>query len=121
MTRLLKYILLALAVFAMTWVFATRFTSNQTILLSSGLAASLVVVFALRRILDRVPLYRAFLIIVSLALLTIPALGPREQDSLEKRKLAEFPKFRLSNVWKFLFGYDSYFSDRFTYRNDAVK
>ncbi len=121
MTRFLKYLLLAMAIFAMVWVLVMRFTSNQVILIGAAASVSVAVIFAVRNSLDKIPLYRAFLIIISLAMLTIPALGPREQDSFEKRKLAEFPKFRISNIWKFLFEYDNYFSDRFTFRNDAVE
>ncbi|MCO6500401.1 MAG: hypothetical protein J5I47_08510 [Vicingus serpentipes] len=56
-----------------------------------------------------------------LLVLFIPFVGEKETESfLEKRALAEFPKWRWNNVWTFFFGYQEYFDDRFTFRNDII-
>ena len=60
------------------------------------------------------------LIISFIGIITLPLVGPKETESLEKRELSEFPKWRWSNIWIFFKDYQPYFNDRFAYKNTTI-
>jgi len=65
-------------------------------------------------------LNKSLLIFTFLIFIFLPLVGKKETTSLENRTLAPMPEWRWSNIWKFFFQYQSYFEDRFAYRNEMI-
>ncbi len=121
MKNWLKYTLLLLFLFTFSFVLLLQWIISEATLLTAAAAISVSAFFILKHYVASWPFHKFFLIASFLLLITIPMVGPKETTSLENRKLAAFPDFRFSNVWKFLFDYEDYFNDSFSFRNTAVK
>jgi hypothetical protein len=121
MKHLPKYILLAVQLYVLAWVMMLHFSDDQNILIISGIVISIVITFLMRNIISKWTFNKILFIGTFLVILYVPLVGPRETTSFEKRELAPFPEFRAGNPWKFFFGYQSWFNDRFAFRNDAVQ
>ena len=89
-----------------------------TLVVSIVLANSITLLF--RNRFEKFSLSQSILIFSFATIISIPLLGPQENDSLEKRILAKVPTMRLDNIWQFFFDFDNYFTDRMPFRNASV-
>lgn len=121
MKGILKYLVLVIYLFALAYIIFEQFIPNVYGLYGVCAALAIIGFLLLRKHIEPYPFYKFFLIFSFVFLISVPFLGARENSSFEKRALAEFPTFRISNVWKFFFQYQSYFNDRFAFRNEAVQ
>ena len=121
MSRILKYILFFLMLGATFYVALGNFDLNETLLLIIVAIVTVATFFVLRKSIDKFSFSSFILVFLFLFIITIPMIGEKETESFEKRTLAPFPEFRFSNVWKFLFRYQDYFNDHFSFRNEAVQ
>jgi hypothetical protein len=116
MKHLLKYLYLFLCLFVITYVIAVQFIANTMVNCAvSGVVSAGVIAIAVQYI-QRKPFSYLFLVATFLLMIFVPLLGPKASTSLEKRRLASFPEFHSSNIWKFFKQYNDYFSDRFAFR-----
>lgn len=121
MNNLLKYLLVFIYVSLFGYIVLVQFTGSALLIYVLSAAVAIGFILALKNHLQQQPFSRLLLVATFFLLISVPLAGKREESSFEKRTLAEFPKFRWSNVWKFFYGYQSYFNDRFAFRNDAVQ
>lgn len=121
MKNILKYIVLLSFLGLTCYVILEQLIPDFYIQIICAVIASIVAFVFIRKHIEPWAFHKFFLIFSFLFLIFIPMVGPKENDSFEKRKLADFPNFRWSNVWKFLFEYEDYYNDRFAFRNSAVQ
>jgi len=121
MKNLLKYILLLAFIGILSYVLLEQWIGNVNLLIGISSALAIVVFLVIRKHIYTWPFHKFLLVFAFLFLIFIPFVGKKETESFEKRQLAEFPHFRLSNIWKFLFQYEDYFNDRFAFRNSSVQ
>lgn len=118
--KALKYILCYLLFFILSYLL---FENNFELVITSILATicAIISIFLLAKTsVLNANFNTIFFITVFTLILFIPFVGKKEQDSLEKRKLKDFPEWRWTNVWKFFKEYQSYFNDRFAFKNSLV-
>lgn len=121
MQNILKYTFLIAITFAFAYLCLEQFIPNLYLLILVCLVISTGGFFVLRKSISSYPFYKLFLIYSFIFFITVPLVGTKEAESLEKRELAPFPEFRMSNVWVFFKGYERYFNDRFAFRNLMLK
>ncbi len=121
MKNLLKYLLLILFISVFSYVLLENWILSKVLLYTSTIVLAAILFFILRKYIEPWPFHKFLLVFTFLFLIYSPMVGRKETDSLEKRKLAQFPKFRLGNIWKFLHEYDDYFTDRFAFRNKMLE
>jgi len=100
-----------------TWIITDQWIESAALMYSICVAVPLVSAYLLYGKIKNIRFSSYFLIASFILVIAVPFVGPKETESLEKRELAPYPKFRVSNVWKFLKEYKKYFEDRFAYRN----
>lgn len=98
-----------------------QWISNSILLYVSVTILTTGFFILIRKYIITWPFHKFLLVFAFLFLIYTPMVGRKESESLEKRKLTAFPEFRLGNVWKFLQGYESYFNDRFAFRNKLLE
>ncbi len=119
--KALKYIILFIYAFVFFAIVLNNFIPiNFYLAISSALLAA-IGFYMLKKYMVLLPLNKLLLLGVFLLLITGPLVGKKETDSLEKRDLASFPEFHISNIWKFFFGYQTYFEDHFAFRNEFLR
>lgn len=121
MKGILKYIVLLAYLLAFSFILLKQFIPNEYVLYGSCAALTIISFIMIKKYISDYPFYKFFLIFTFVFLISVPFVGEKENTSFEKRALAEFPAFKLSNIWKFFFQYQSYFNDRFAFRNEAVQ
>ncbi len=87
---------------------------------SISIVASIIGIFLFKEKIKDFSLNKSLLIFTFLIFIFVPLVGKKQTTSLENRTLAPFPEWRWSNIWKFLFQYQTYFEDRFAYRNEMI-
>lgn len=121
MNNILKYILIFIYVVLFIHITFSQFIPNEIINYAICIIVAIGFILFTRSHINKQPFSRLLLVATFFFLISVPLAGKKEEDSFEKRALAEFPQFRWGNVWKFFYGYQSYFNDRFAFRNDAVQ
>lgn len=120
MVNFLKYTLLVLCLTVLSFIVLNSFIPifiNGIVSLS---IAVIIVFFLPKETINKCGFNQFYFVTIFLLLIFTPFVGEKENESLEKRKLTEFPEWRWSNVWKFFKEYQNYFNDRFAFRNDAI-
>jgi len=69
------------------------------------LIAAIVVFFIPKETINKSGINQFYFVTIFLLLIFTPFVGEKENESLEKRNLTEFPEWRWSNVWKFFIQY----------------
>ncbi|HMT28232.1 MAG TPA: hypothetical protein PKD91_03020, partial [Bacteroidia bacterium] len=121
MKGILKYFVLIIYLLALSYLILEQILPNKYVMYGSCVILTAISFTLLRKHISYYPFYKFFLIFTFIFLITVPLIGRKESTSFEKRTLAEFPKFRASNICKFFFQYQDYFNDRFAFRNEAVQ
>lgn len=120
MMNFLKYTLLAVCIFVLCFILFNAFIPIYLNgIISFGITV-IIVFFIPKETIKKSGINQFYFVSIFLLLIFTPFVGEKENESLEKRKLKEFPEWRWSNVWKFFKGYQSYFNDRFAYRNSII-
>lgn len=118
--RVFKYILCYLLFFTLSFLLLENFFGQlNNIIVSTIWAFSLLFLLTKTTVLNtnfNTILFVAFFILILFA----PFVGKKQDESLEKRILKEFPEWRWTNVWKFFKEYQAYFEDRFAFRNELI-
>jgi alginate O-acetyltransferase complex protein AlgJ len=121
MKHILKYLVLFAFLGCISFVLFEQYADNNYLLFALCAVVTLAGFYVIRKHIESWKFHKFFLVFSFLFLIFIPFIGQKESESFEKRRLAEFPHLRLSNVWKFLFEYENYFNDRFAFRNSSVQ
>jgi len=121
MNTILKFIIVFIYAALFVYVAIGQFIPNEILIYGICIVVAVGFIILTGKHIMKQPFSRLLLVATFFFLISVPLAGEKEEKSFEKRALAEFPKFRWGNVWKFFFGYQSYFNDRFAFRNDAVQ
>ncbi len=120
MLNFLKYTLLVICLAVLSFVFLNAFIPNIINGIISLSISTIIVFFIPKEIINKSGINQFYFVTIFLLLIFTPFVGEKESESLEKRKLKEFPEWRWSNVWKFFKEYQIYFNDRFPFRNSTI-
>lgn len=120
MKSVVKYIILFIAFTLVSLMIFNRFSTIYIAIAISVIVGATLTYIVSKFIIKKSNLNQLGFVVFFLLVLFIPFFGEKQKESLEKRKLKEFPEWRWSNVWKFFKEYQSYFDDRFAYRNELI-
>lgn len=120
MKKIFKNIILIVVFSSVLLLVFNRFINIYIGILLSLIISSIVAYFVSKFILKKNNINQLYFVGFFLLILFIPFVGEKQQESLEKRNLKEFPEWRWSNVWKFFKEYQIYFDDRFAFRNELI-
>jgi|GEM_PF-1960588 len=121
MKHVLKFTVIFLCIFVLALVVTKKYIGNDHWCYAISALLGLAVSFGSRKYVIAKSFSYLFFTSLFLLIIFLPFIGPKESVSLEKRKLASFPEFHTSNVWRFFKQYNDYFSDRFAFRNEGLQ
>ncbi len=119
MMKFVKYLLLGVVFTTFSYLIFIR-VFNITFAYIFSVLSAILSSYLLRNKVSEFNFNKLFILSFFLLILFIPLVGEKEDTSLENRTLAPFPEWRWSNVWSFFSGYQDYFNDRFTFRNQLI-
>lgn len=120
MKKNLKNSFLFIIISIVLYLALEQFLANSIIIYITVIFLALLLLFLLRNITRRMSFSQLIIIFLFLTIISIPLVGKKETVSLENRKLSDFPEMRIENIWAFFFDFNKYFTDRFSFRNNAV-
>jgi hypothetical protein len=120
MKHVLKYIIVWALASLLLYVFLSVFIQSRVATCISSLIIATCILLLIRKLIAKYEFSFVFMVSIFLFILTVPMLGKKETTSLEKRTLADFPKFDINYIWGFTYGFADYFNDRFAYRNASI-
>ncbi len=120
MKHLVKYTVVGILTSLLFYVLLSVFIKSRILVWSVSIFIAICFLFIVRKAISKYKFSFVFMVSVFFFVLLFPLLGKKENTSLEKRTLAEFPKLYFRNVWGFTYGFVDYFNDRFAYRNALI-
>jgi len=121
MVNYFKYLIVFIILTISSYVLFIQFTETILCWFISVILSVLLIIFFLKQKIDTLNIAKLILVSAFLFVITIPFIGEKETESLEKRTLAEFPQWEWNNVWKFFKAYPTYFNDHFAFRNNVIE
>ncbi len=121
MIRYPKFLLTGFILWVLFYIFIEKFDITWWVLAIVPAFLAAVIVWLFHRTLQKRKFSQLFFVGFFLLIISLPLVGRKQETSLEKRKLTEFPAMRISNVWEFFFQFQNYFNDRFAFRSQSVE
>lgn len=118
--KALKYILCFLLFFTISFLLFEHFFEHLYNIIASTICSVILLFLISKTEVLNTQFNTILFVALFLLILFAPFVGKKEQESLEKRILKEFPEWRWTNVWKFFSEYQAYFEDRFAFRNELI-